>query len=50
MIVYDRHQCTNHFLCIAEIITIIVVLYITYECAIMLEIALNITLHGSNCN
>ena len=55
MIAYDKHQCTNHFLCIEEIkckklITTVVVFYISLWCAIMSEITLNISLHGSNSN
>ena len=43
MIAYDKQQCTNHFLCIAEI-AITIQIHITYQCAIMSEITLNITL------
>ena len=42
-----KHQCTNHFLCIAEISSYNNCFHISYQCAIMSEITLNITLNGS---
>ena len=48
MIVYDKDQCTNHAL--QKIIAITIVFQILYQCAILSEIALNITLRGCNCN
>ena len=43
------YQFTTHFLCFAEI-AITIQIHTIYLCAIMLEITLNITLHGSNYN
>ena len=49
MIAYDKHQFTNHFLYNAEI-AITIQIHTTYQCAIMSEITLYITLHSSNYN
>ena len=46
----DKHQCTNHFLCIAAIIRIKIVFHISYQCDIMSEITSNIILQGYNYN
>ena len=51
MIAYDKHQCTNHFLCIAEInCNNNCISNRIYQCAFKSEITLNITIHGSNYN
>ena len=50
MIAYYEHQCTNHFLSIAEINYNNILFHKSFQCAIMSEITLNITLHGSNCS
>ena len=48
MIGYDKHQWTNHFLSFVEIIcnTNCILQIIP----IMSDIALNMSLHGTNCN
>ena len=38
------------FFALHKLIAMTIEFHITYQCAIILEIALNITLHGSNCN
>ena len=51
MITYDKHQCTNHFLCIAEINCNNNCIYFTNNTNVPLsEITLNITLPGSKSN
>ena len=44
MIAYNKHQCTIHFHCIVEMVIIIVII-ISFQCAIMSEMTLNISLH-----
>ena len=50
MIAYDKHQCTFIFFKVKKLIAITIVYHISYQCAIMSEITLNIKIHGSNYN
>ena len=50
MISNDKHQCTNHFFGLQKLIAITIVVHVSYQNAIMSEIILKITLHGSNYN
>ena len=43
----DEHHCTNHFFALQKVIANSIVYHISYKCAIMSEITLNITLQGS---
>ena len=38
------------FFALQKLIAITIEFHISYQCAIMSEITLNISLHGSNCN
>ena len=47
IIAYDKDKYTNHFLfTMKKLITITIIFHILYQCAIMSEITLNITLHN----
>ena len=49
MIAYNKHQRTIHFHYIVEIEMIIVIIN-SYQCAMISEMTLNISLHGSHYN
>ena len=50
MIVYDKHQGQIIFIALQKLIAITIAFHKSYQCGIMSEITLNISLYGSNCN
>ena len=41
MIANNSHESRNHFFALQKLITITIVFHLSYQCAIMLEITLN---------